>query len=78
MTAADKLTGAKADIVISNSKGRNSDETIARMMAEADAFREEDASFRRCGRLGVWVFRFLGFRVWGLGCCGSDERPSPA
>ncbi|EKX35501.1 heat shock protein 70 [Guillardia theta CCMP2712] len=46
VTAMDKVTNAKANIVISN-RGRNSDEDIQKMVEEAKLMQEEDERFRR-------------------------------
>ena len=44
VTACDQTTGAEANVVISNERGRLSDDDIARMVADADRYKEQDAA----------------------------------
>jgi len=46
VSAADKASGAKEDITITNDKGRLSEEEIERMVREAAEFEEEDKKMR--------------------------------
>jgi heat shock protein 1/8 len=46
VTAADKVTGVQNEIVIENQKGRNDQETIDRMVREAELFAADDEKVR--------------------------------
>jgi molecular chaperone DnaK (HSP70) len=46
VSAEDKASGSKNNIVINNNKGRLSDEQIERMIAEAEKFAEDDRKIR--------------------------------
>jgi len=47
VSAMDKVTGVKNQIVIENQKGRNSQDTIDKMTKEAEMYAEEDAALRK-------------------------------
>lgn len=44
VTACDQVTGAEANVVISNERGRLSDAEIERMLADAAKYKEQDAA----------------------------------
>lgn len=44
VTACDQTTGAEANVVISNERGRLSDADVERMVADAERYKEQDAA----------------------------------
>ena len=50
VVAEDKTTGNKSDLMITNDKGRLTQDEINRMVKDADAYREDDQRFKKMVR----------------------------